>query len=67
MHKKRHPLEKSGTIEQRRKAARLAWNIRAMWPVLKGDWTRREWNQQALYAAQNYLSNIVRFERANHG
>lgn len=62
---KKRPNQKFGTTEQRRHAAALARDIRAMWPGLHGNWTRREWNQQALYSAQNYLSNRVRFDRAN--
>lgn len=49
----------------RRNAAALAREIRAMWPTLKGDWSRRHWNQQALYAAENFVSNALHFDRMN--
>lgn len=49
----------------RRNAAALARDIRAMWPTLNGEWVRRDWNQQALAAAHNHVSNALRFDRAN--
>jgi len=49
----------------RRHAAELARDIRAMWPGLRGHWTRRDWNQQALSAAHNHVENALRFDRAN--
>lgn len=51
--------------EHRRKAAELAREIRAMWPTLKGDWSRRDWNQQAMAAAHNFVSNALHFDRMN--
>lgn len=58
---------KFGNPEQRRAAAGVARDIRSMWGTLRGDWTRREWNQQALFAAENYLSDRVRRDRRNKG
>lgn len=58
---KQHPR----IAHHRRNAAELARDIRAMWPKLKGDWSRRDWNQQALAAAHNHISNSLRFDRAN--
>ena len=49
----------------RHNAAELAISIRAMWPTLKGEWTRRDWNQQALAAARNHVENMVYFDRVN--
>lgn len=60
-------MNKLGTPADRSTAADLARSIRAMWPTLKGEWTRRDWNQRALSAAHNYISHAIRFRRANHG
>lgn len=49
----------------RRNAAKLAREIRAMWPGLAGDWSRRDWNQQAMRAAENHVAGMLRFDRAN--
>lgn len=51
----------------RKHAAELARSIRAMWPGLLGNWTRRDWNQQASAAAHNYITRMERMERANPG
>lgn len=49
----------------RKNAAALAREIRAMWPTVKGNWTRRDWNQQALAAARNHVSNMLHFDKVN--
>lgn len=49
----------------RRAAAVLVRDIRSMWPGLAGEWHRRDWNQQAFFAGRNFLSNALRFDRAN--
>lgn len=52
-------------VQHRRAAAALARDIRAMWPTLKGDWTRRDWNNQVLAAATNHVAGMLAFDRAN--
>lgn len=59
--KKTHPR----IAHHRSVAAGLAREIRAMWPGLKGEWSRRDWNQQALRAARNHVEIAIRFDRAN--
>jgi len=51
--------------EIRKNAAALARDIRALFPTLQGNWTRREWNDQARLTAHRYISNMVRFHRVN--
>jgi len=47
----------------RRSAAEIARAVRHMWPGLVGEWTRRDWNQQARAAAYNHMARMIRFER----
>lgn len=49
----------------RRDAAYLMRDIRAMYPGLKGGWSRREWNAQARTAGRGYVKNMIRFYRVN--
>lgn len=56
---------KFGHPYHRKSAAALARSIRAQWPDLKGDWTRRDWNQQALSAAHNHIASMTQFDKRN--
>ncbi len=58
-------MNKLGHPYHRRNAAALARELRAMWPDLKGDWTRRDWNQKVLAAAHNHITGMGHFDRAN--
>lgn len=49
----------------RKHAAQHVRDIRAMWPTLRGGWTRREWNSQARIAGGQYMRNMVVFHLAN--
>ena len=56
-------MKKFGTPAQRKAAADLMREIRAMWPDLKGNWDRRDWNHRAMQAGNNHLAFLVRFQR----
>ena len=58
-------MTKQGHPTDRRKAAELLRDLRAMYPTLKGDWTRREWYQKCLQTAHNTLTNLTHFRRVN--
>lgn len=49
----------------RKKAAEHLRECRAMFPTLKGDWTRKEWNARCRASAHNLITNLVRFRKAN--
>lgn len=49
----------------RKLAAEHCRDIRAMWPTLKGDWSRREWNNQCRLAAHGLMRRTEQFRRAN--
>lgn len=51
--------------QTRRQAAELVREIRAMWPGLKGGWTRRQWNDQARKTGQRYLERTIHFHLFN--
>lgn len=60
-------MKKQGHPDDRRIAAEHLREVRAMYPHLKGVWSRREWYQKCLQGTHNLLSNLTMFRRANHG
>lgn len=51
--------------EIRIRAAELARAIRAMWPSLDGQWSRRDWNNQTRISIKHFLHNTRKFLAAN--
>lgn len=49
----------------RKKAAELVRDIRNMRPKLKGEWTHRQWNEQARNSGRRYLKNMTQFSNQN--
>lgn len=49
--------------KHRTSAAELARAVRAMWPDLAGEWTRRDWNNQARATAHNHIARMRRMDR----
>lgn len=56
---------KAAVAADRVRAAGLVREIRAMWPNLHGEWSRRQWNHQCRIAGRGYLTNAARFREAN--
>lgn len=52
-------------VNLRKIAAAHVRDVRAMWPELKGDWTRREWNRQARAAGRALLYRLDHLNRVN--
>jgi hypothetical protein len=57
---------KYGHPHDRRKAAQLLRELRAMWPTLEGGWHRRDWYKSCVNTAHNTLSSLTRHRRTNN-
>jgi hypothetical protein len=52
-----------GTPRDRQVAAKVARDIRSMYPTLKGRWSRSAWNVHALTGAYNHIERMAHFRR----
>ncbi len=49
----------------RKSAAELVRECRAMFPKLRGVWSRQEWNSKCRSTGKTYVRNSIAFLRAN--